>query len=280
VAPSVASEAPSASGSAEPSGAASPGGSAGEGAALTIAATEFKFETAASVPAGPVTIRLTNEGQEEHQAQMARIAEGSTFDDVIAALQQADPSGAFAILTFVGGPTGVTPGEEQEVRAVLEPGNHILLCFVSGADGVPHFAKGMAAQFEVTAPAATGELPTGDAQLTLQDFAFVGLDRLPTGRQVVHVTNNGPQPHEAGIVKLSEGVTVEDLFSMATASAPPSGPPPFESSGGIAALSPDHDGTMTVDLVPGEYAFVCFVPDPASGKPHIQLGMIGALTVE
>ena len=37
---------------------------------------------------------------------------------------------------------------------------------------------------------------------------------------------------------------------------------------------------MTLDLEPGDYAFVCFVPDPASAKPHIALGMIGELTVE
>ena len=54
----------------------------------------------------------------------------------------------------------------------------------------------------------------------------------------MHVTNNGPQPHEAMVVKLAEGVTVDDVFQAATASAPPEGAPPFTSAGGIAALSP------------------------------------------
>jgi plastocyanin len=38
--------------------------------------------------------------------------------------------------------------------------------------------------------------------------------------------------------------------------------------------------SMDVDLPAGNYAFICFVPDPTSGAPHAALGMIGALTVE
>jgi plastocyanin len=201
------------------------------------------------------------------------------MEDVVAALQQPDPTAAFALLTFVGGPTGIPPGGEQEVSAVLEPGMHVLLCFVPAPDGVPHLAKGMIAQLEVT-EGASGELPAGDAELTLQDFAFVGLDTLPAGEQVVRVTNDGPQPHEATVVRLTEGVTVPDIIGMLSASPAPDGPPPWTSAGGVAALADGLDATMTLDLEPGNYAFVCFVPDPASGKAHVELGMIGELTVQ
>ena len=37
---------------------------------------------------------------------------------------------------------------------------------------------------------------------------------------------------------------------------------------------------MEVDVEAGEYAFICLVPDPASGRPHAALGMVGGLTVE
>jgi hypothetical protein len=284
-APTSAASPPSgASPGASPSPAASdgagPGGSPGAAGELEIAASEYAFETAASVPAGPVSIRLTNEGEEEHQAQIARVAEGRTFEDVVGALSNPDPSGAFEILTFVGGPTGVMPGEEQVVASVLEPGLHVLVCFVAAPDGVPHLAKGMIAQLDVTEPAQTGSLPAGDAELTLQDFAFVGLDSLPTGEQVVTVTNNGPQPHEATVVRLTEGVSVDDIRGMLTASPPPSGPPPWTPAGGIAAIAPESEATMTLDLEAGDYALVCFVPDPASGKAHLELGMIGGLTVQ
>jgi hypothetical protein len=33
-----------------------------------------------------------------------------------------------------------------------------------------------------------------------------------------------------------------------------------------------------VDLMPGTYAMICFMPDP-SGTPHVMLGMIEIITV-
>lgn len=44
---------------------------------LAVAGKEFAFELPASIPAGLTKITLTNDGQEEHQAQAALMAEGS-----------------------------------------------------------------------------------------------------------------------------------------------------------------------------------------------------------
>jgi hypothetical protein len=37
---------------------------------------------------------------------------------------------------------------------------------------------------------------------------------------------------------------------------------------------------MTIDLQPGEYVAICNIPDPSSGIPHSQLGMIQPFTVK
>jgi hypothetical protein len=46
-----------------------------------------------------------------------------------------------------------------------------------------------------------------------------------------------------------------------------------------AYLDPGGRYFETIDLAPGTYALICPVPDPASGKPHHELGMIQALRV-
>ncbi len=115
--------------------------------------------------------------------------------------------------------------------------------------------------------------------MTLQDFAFVGLDTLTAGPHSVTVTNSGPQPHEATIVKLADGVEVADLPAMFASTEPPTGAPPFTSAGGVAGIDVGATVLIDVDLEAGNYAFLCFVPDPATGAPHAALGMIGALTV-
>lgn len=270
----------SASPAASASASASAGASAGAGTVIEVTATEYAFDHPASIPAGATAIRVVNEGQEEHQAQFARINDDSTLEDVSAALLANDFAALFSAITLAGGPTGVLPGETGETGSVLTPGAYALICFITAPDGVPHLAKGMISQLEVTEPAGTADLPAGETDLTLQDFSFVGVETLPAGRQVVNVVNAGPQPHEAGVVRLSEGVTVQELIPMFTSNEPPSGPPPFVSAGGMAAIAPEATATMTLDLEPGEYAFLCFVPDPASGAPHVALGMITAFTVE
>ena len=276
------SAAPSSAASAAPSssGAASTAPSAAAGNTLAVEAKDFSFGLPASAQAGATHITLTNTGKEPHQAQIARINTGSTMADVSAALQNPDPSAAFKLLTFVGGPTSVPAGQAGSVDLKLEAGTHVFLCFIAGADNVPHLAKGMVAPLEVKEPASAGDLPAGDAKLALQDFAFVGLDTLTAGKHTVSVTNNGPQPHEATIIKLNDGVTVPDVLAAMNSTTPPAGPPPWTDVGGIAAIAAASTATMDVDLAAGNYAYICFVPDPATGKAHAQLGMIGALTVK
>lgn len=283
-APSTAtSAAPSTGASAAPSTEASvaPSASAASGT-LAITGKEFAFDLPSTVEAGVTTISLNNTGAESHQAQLFKIADGSTLSDVIVALN-GDPTGAaaLALATPSGGPTGVAPGTTGSASVNLDPGQYAFICFFPGADGIPHFAKGMIAPLTVTGTAASGTLPAGDAKLTLKDFSF-DLKELSAGKHTVSVTNNGPQAHEAGIVKLNDGVTVESAIKALSAppapSAPPS-PPPWTDTGGMAAIAPNTTATFDVDLPAGNYAFVCFVPDATTGKPHVQLGMIGALTI-
>jgi uncharacterized cupredoxin-like copper-binding protein len=51
--------------------------------------------------------------------------------------------------------------------------------------------------------------------------------------------------------------------------------------GGVAALTPGRVAQFAVDVVPGEYALVCFVPDQkdGQGRPHTHYGMLRQFTV-
>ena len=283
----AASAAPSApaAGSAAPSASAA---ASGGGAAGTLAVTgkEYSFELPASVPAGVTAVTLTNAGQEEHQAQIVKINTGKSMTDLLAALQAPDPSAVFGVVTLAGGPNGVAPGASVTATVALEPGAYAFLCFISSPDGAPHLAKGMVAPLEVTGTATTTQLPPGDAALTLKDFSF-DLATLTTGKHTVTVKNDGPQPHEATIIKLNDGVTVDTIKAMAAAtpapsgaSAAPAGPPPWTDVGGLTGIAPGMTANLDVDLPPGNYAWICFIPDPATGKAHFELGMVNPLTIQ
>lgn len=47
-----------------------------------------------------------------------------------------------------------------------------------------------------------------------------------------------------------------------------------------AELEPGFFGGRADLTDPGRYAYLCFIPDTDSGKPHYQLGMVGTLDVK
>jgi uncharacterized cupredoxin-like copper-binding protein len=276
-----------------PGGTDEPGETAEPGVAgeMDLTAVEFSFRGLPSTqPGGLTTINLDNIGAEDHQAIFMKLNEGSTFEDFQAALQ-ADETGLEAVAISSGG-SGVNalpPGASGQVIYDLTEGTYVALCFVSGDDGVPHLAKGMIAPFEVTAPEGTpAELPPPDSTITLADFSFPDT-AIAAGEQTIQVVNSGAQNHEVTVVKLEEGFTVDQLRGMFTEEQPTpvegetpedQGPPPFGSAGGYGAIAPGDDGYMILDLEPGNYALLCFFPDPATGAPHAALGMVGSLTVQ
>ena len=58
------------------------------------------------------------------------------------------------------------------------------------------------------------------------------------------------------------------------------GTPPATAKGGIAGIKPGSTHFFDVDLTPGEYVLICFVPDSKDGKPHAMHGMLQKVTIQ
>lgn len=111
------------------------------------------------------------------------------------------------------------------------------------------------------------------------DFAYGIPASIPAGQQLWKVVNEGAQPHEMLLAQLTPGATAMD-FAMAAFDPAASGPPPGQPIGGLQAIMPGSSAWLELDLAPGTYAAICFVPDPESGQPHLARGMISEYTVE
>jgi hypothetical protein len=270
----------SAAASAGPAASASASGATASGGnELVLEAKEYSFTGPTTVAAGVVRIKINNTGKLPHQAQVAKLADSKTVQDVVTALSSGDLGAAFGMLALAGGPNEVPAGSTGTTSQILDAGNYAVLSFTQDAQKVSDFAKGMVTGFTVTGTAA-GTLPAGDVQLTLQDFSFVGLDTLTPGKHEIHVTNKGPQSHEAGVLKLPPGMSIGDLQRLAVAASPGPELQAVTGNGGISAIKPGSEATFEVDLPAGNYAFACFVPDPSVGKNHFELGMVTSLTVK
>jgi uncharacterized cupredoxin-like copper-binding protein len=243
---------------------------------VTLTATDFAFTAPERIPAGATTFHLVNHGKELHHGQIIKLQNGKTMADVAQALKQ---PGIPSWVKFVGGPNAVPPGKESSATEVLEPGNYALLCFVYGADKVPHAAKGMVKPLEVTASSGTAAsaLPPADVTIKMVDYGFEPSQAISPGHHTILVKNEGPQPHELALLRLAPGKTVQDFGTWAETGM--KGPPPAEPIGGVALLDKGGEGTFSVDLPAGEYGLICFVPDAKDGKPHLVHGMVKTIKV-
>lgn len=265
---------------------------------VAVGAADYSFTAPDSIAGGIVRVAMTNNGKEDHHVAMLRLNPGVTqqqfrttlADTLKAAATEGEAAFGrlFAVVTPAGGSGGAAPGKQDEMVLDLKQGEHVMVCFLPGPDGVPHIAKGMVKAINVTAPAAEQPSPPAvKGTVELADFAFTSLPEIGAGKTTVQVVNKGKEPHEMILLR-PKGVTVAQLQQILTSpppppgsAAPPAGPPPFEAAGGFFGVEPGGRGWATLNLTAGEYLMVCFFPSPANqGKPHLALGMIRPLTVK
>lgn len=245
--------------------------------------TDFAFTGPASVTEGWVTVNFQNDGAEPHHLQFMRLNDGATLEQFTGALAANDIPGALGMVASMPGGVGVVPpGTSGEVVVELSPGTYVVICFVeSESDHLPHLAKGMINQITVTAVegnATAVPAPEAAATVTLSDFKVEMPDTLPAGETTVQITNNGPEDHEWNLLRLADGATFDDFTAFMAGGV--DGPPPFAPAGGMQGLSPATTGYAVVNLAPGNYVALCFIPSPAAGDaPHFTLGMVKPFTV-
>ena len=237
---------------------------------VTFTASDFAFQGPDSIPAGLTALRLVNKGPEVHHMQIVKLNDGKTVMDFVNAIKAGGAPPAWA--TEVGGPNAPAPGSESNATQKLEPGAYAVVCFVDTPDHVPHLFKGMMRALTVTpSSSATAPEPTADVIVTLTDYDFTTSAPLTAGQRVFKVVNNAEQPHEIELMQFAPGKTHADFINWMKDFK---GVPPARPIGGIAGLAKGRDGYFTADLAPGEYTFVCFLPDAKDGKPHLMHGMI------
>jgi hypothetical protein len=252
------------------------------GNAIVIKASDFAYDAPASIPGGLQEITLENTGNQGHALVIAKLGEGKTPADIVPMLEKV-MAGEESIpewLTFPGGIAGIEPGDSATAVIDLEPGNHAIMSLESGEDGVPDAAKGMLQPLTVTEADNEAAAPETDLTVALNDFSFAPSASIPSGPQMWQVDNDGKQLHEAIVLRLAEGVNADDLAEMMMSEEPPEGPPPFTSVGGTTPIDPGGSMYTSLDLDPGNYVLLCFVPDPADNTPHFAKGMVHPFTIE
>lgn len=246
---------------------------------VNIVATEYKFESPDSIPAGLTTLKLVDNGKELHHATLIKLDSGKTMADFETALKMMKPGAQPpGWLIPAGGPNAAAPGASSELTMALNAGNYAIVCWIPDAKGVPHVISGMAKALTVT-PNATASMvePTPDVTVTMSDYKFDFSTPLTAGKHTLLLQTAPGQPHEFTFFQLMPGKTANDILKYVETGM--QGPPPAMPLGGVSGVAAGRRSFYNVDLKPGEYAIVCFLEDARDGKPHFAHGMIQQIKV-
>lgn len=245
----------------------------------TITAKDFSYDAPDTITGGMVTIKLVNQGPDLHHIQLMKLSDGKTVADLTEGLKHmkpTDPPPPWA--HEVAGPNTPIPSGEVSLTENLEAGNYAIICFIPGADHIPHAMKGMVKGLTVLpASAAAAPAPTADVTVVLKDYAWDITPALTAGKHVLRIENQAAQAHELVLAQLAPGKKAQELAAWIENQK---GPPPGKPMGGITGMAQGGVAYLSVDLEPGEYGLFCFLPDAKDGKPHIAHGMITQITVK
>ncbi len=193
---------------------------------------------------------------------------------------------------YLGGTNTPNPGENASFVIDLPPGEFQWAASSyseGGADEIMHLSP-----LTVTAAGATpttvetAAAPDAGVVLEMTDDLeyIVTPDPVPAGPQIWEFTNSGMQSaHHVVMLRVPDGTTSDQIvteFSAMMSGTPPAGEPLMAQMAwvGYAALQSGGQTTWAeFDLEPATYAVICFIFDPATGRPHVIDGMATVFTV-
>jgi len=256
---------------------------------VRVTATADGLQVPTDVAAGTVLFVLDNQSEGFAGISLIQLPEGTTMEEAMMVLgpppapegdaspvaeggeESGPPPPLFFEMTWAGG-VFAPPGASGEFVVTLTPGEWVL-----ASDPESGIAPAM---MQVSGEAAEVIEVTADAMIELDNFKFIIPDNLSAGDQIWSVTNKGDQPHEMFVTKTPRRLTPDEvkiLLELPEDELPPEGvpnPAEFQDVGGVAPISLDQTVSVELNLEPGAYVAICFMPDKETGMPHALKGMV------
>jgi hypothetical protein len=192
---------------------------------------------------------------------------------------------------MLGGVSYIGPGRTVTAMVDLPEGVVMAMCYVPDSHGVAHALSGMTTMLtvasstssdasEASAPGTSEGVGSGDpdapvVQGTIEMDASGYHLPSPMPAGWYHVVNRdsgdaGAGLHELSILGLDQPLGPGDLDrllgDLATNATPSVS---LAALGGMGALSGGFSGYLYLDLEPGHYLAVDFMPDPGDPRPHL-----------
>ncbi len=268
----------------------------GNEATVKIVSRGMNFELPKKIKSGWQTINYENRSGDTHFFVLEKLPEGKHLEDsekevvpvFVEAMNLINKGNTeegfkkfeelpewFFNIKFLGGAGLVSPGNTASTTLKLEPGNYLIECYVKMPDGTFHSAMGMLEEIEVLPANTKMEEPKAANIINISTEAGIVLDNTPeTGLQSFQVNFLDQKAYENFVghdVNLVRYTSESDLKALndwmnwvgVNSFISPS-PENLEFLGGVQEMPAGSTAYFTANLIPGKYALVAEVPDPAS----------------
>ncbi|WP_242094842.1 hypothetical protein [Aestuariivivens sediminicola] len=272
---------------------------------IEVVTNLMDFVTVDTIKSGWNTFKYSNKSDEPHFILIDDYPDGKTLDTIKARVMPAFDKGMASIMEndmdaamaafgelpswfpevkFVGGTGLISPKKETNVTVKLEPGPHIMECYVKMASGVFHVSMGMVKEIYVLEEDSGNKPPEADIQITVSSAEGINYTGdLTKGHHIisVHYVDQSVYEHFIGhdvnLVKLDDSASLDELEAWMNWMDPKGLISPAPS--GVTFLGGVNNGLagsthyFEVHLDPGNYAFISEVPS-ASSKGLLKTFMV------
>jgi uncharacterized cupredoxin-like copper-binding protein len=229
---------------------------------VTITMPGMSYEVSGALRPGVGSVTLVNDDDVTHMMAIAHLKDGVTLDQAKDALKQSEDAARTLLAespeTSYGTPALLGPGESETVTALdMKAGHYLLVCFLTAADGTPHWQMGMVGELDVEGDPATDK-PASDGTITVDDSGITLPDDF-TGHGTYLVTNAGEQGHALSLARLDDGTSLAQYAGYVGQAMGSGGVVDGGGGvlvGGIDALAPNQSAYLTLDLQPGHYGYL------------------------
>jgi hypothetical protein len=264
---------------------------------VELRAVGMTFEGPSQIPSGWTTFEFVNASSMIHFALIDVPPAGVTaeiltntvweyFQDAMDGMNAGDQAAVEAAfgkfpdwigdLGRHGGPGFLSPGRTGRTTVYLEPGRYVLECYVK-SDGVFHTTSpgegrlGMSMDLTVTDEKSAAPEPTANVTLTVSNTGVEIADgALEAGNNTIRVDFVEQQQFPSFVGNDVHLMRVDGDDSIGLADAwldwrtkdGLEDPSPVTFLGGINDMPAGSHGYFTVDLPPGDYAFIAEIPGP------------------
>ena len=235
------------------------------------------------IEGGAVELTLNNGGNRApHAAQIIRLGEGHTLQEALPIIDSNKPVPIPDWINGYGGVGPVQPGHSGAVTAKLDEGHYVVQDDAqNGAKNPPY------AEFDVKGT-NDAELPETDAEVTAattdssdpaHEYEWKS-EGLKAGANEITFDSQGDEAlHVLVAAPINGNATIDQVGQELDSDAPPRSID-FRNAAQTEVIDGGKQEVTTLDLKPGRYAFICFLPDrDEPAKPHYETGLLKEVTV-